>query len=412
MRNGSSDISRPSRGSKLAALALLLACVCGFAVLASGAFGADLQGKIAHRQSQLSHVRHSQAGVSASIAEQNKQIDAIIGEVSRLQQQAAAARSELAAEQAKLDRAKARLAKERKHLQVVKARLKRALMVLRNQLVAIYKSDNPDTLSVVMSSASWSDVVSETDYLESIQNYGQAAASRAKELRNEVKAAVRRMRAARDQIQQARDAVAAKEKRIEASQAQAQAQHDQLISLRAARQSQLNQLESQAQALSDNLSSLQDQAAAAAGTTIGTPVAPPVPGETAQLNSDGTASPPAGAPAAVKSAIEAANQITNTPYIWGGGHGSFSSSGYDCSGSVSFMLNGGGFLSSPLDSTGLETWGSPGPGRWITVYANSTHTWAVVAGLYFDTVGAAPSRWHTSEQSSTSGFIVRHPSGY
>jgi len=242
MRNGSSDISRPPRGSKLAALALLLACVCAFAVLANGAFGADLQGKIAHKQSQLSRVKNSQAGVSASIAEQNKQIDAIIGEVSRLQQQAAAARSELAAEQAKLDRAKARLAKERKHLQVVKARLKRALMVLRNQLVAIYKSDNPDTLSVVMSSASWSDVVSETDYLESIQNYGQAAASRAKELRNEVKAAVRRMRAARDQIQQARDAVAAKEKRIEASQAQAQAQHDQLISLRAARQSQLDKL--------------------------------------------------------------------------------------------------------------------------------------------------------------------------
>ncbi len=112
--------------------------------------------------------------------------------------------------------------------------------------------------------------------------------------------------------------------------------------------------------------------------------------------------------------IAAANSIATTPYVWGGGHGSFSSSGYDCSGAVSFALNGGGFLSSPLDSTGLETWGVPGAGSWITVYANSGHAWAVIAGLRWDTSGDVSGtgpRWHT-DIASTAGFIARHPSGY
>ena len=101
-----------------------------------------------------------------------------------------------------------------------------------------------------------------------------------------------------------------------------------------------------------------------------------------------------------------------TPYIWGGGHGSFESSGYDCSGAVSFALHGGGFLESPLDSTGLETWGEPGPGKWITVYANAEHAWMMIAGLAFDTVGGPGPRWHSSPVDSPEGFIVRHPPGY
>ena len=128
---------------------------------------------------------------------------------------------------------------------------------------------------------------------------------------------------------------------------------------------------------------------------------------------EGQAAAPASAPAAVKAVIAAANSIATTPYVWGGGHGSFNSSGYDCSGAVSFALNGGGFLSSPLDSTGLATWGVPGAGSWITVYANSGHACAVIAGLRWDTSGTsrAGPRWHT-DMASTAGFIARHPSGY
>ena len=176
----------------------------------------------------------------------------------------------------------------------------------------------------------------------------------------------------------------------------------------------IDELEACCQRLADNLASISNQLQTTpSGPTSSTP-APLAPGDQAQVLPNGDAAAPASAPAAVKALIAAGNQINTTPYIWGGGHGSFSSPGYDCSGAVSFVLNGGGFLSSPLDSTGLETWGSPGAGHWITVYANSGHTFAVIAGISWDTVGDVSGtgpRWHTTTES-TSGFIARHPSGY
>ncbi|HET7445922.1 MAG TPA: lytic murein transglycosylase [Solirubrobacterales bacterium] len=138
------------------------------------------------------------------------------------------------------------------------------------------------------------------------------------------------------------------------------------------------------------------------------------PGPTAVLTSDGLASAPSSAPPAVKAAIAAANSIATTPYVWGGGHGSWYSYGYDCSGAVSFALYGAGLLDTPLTSGALESYGEPGPGRWITIYANATHTYAVIAGLRWDTVGDASGtgpRWH-AEPPYPEGFVVRHPTGY
>jgi len=178
------------------------------------------------------------------------------------------------------------------------------------------------------------------------------------------------------------------------------------------RRQALEALESREQALGDNLASISSQMATSGGPVTSSTPAPLTPGETANFISESQASAPAAAPAAVQAAISAANSIATTPYIWGGGHGSFESSGYDCSGAVSFALHGGGFLSSPLDSTGLETWGEPGPGRWITVYANAGHAWMTIAGLAFDTVGGPGPRWHSSPVDSPEGFIARHPPGY
>ena len=124
--------------------------------------------------------------------------------------------------------------------------------------------------------------------------------------------------------------------------------------------------------------------------------------------------PPAGAPEAIKGVINAANTIVGKPYIWGGGHGSWFAPGYDCSGAVSFALAGGGFLATPLDSTQLESWGSPGPGRWLTVYANAVHAFAVIAGFRWDTVGDAGGtgpRWHPVG-GPPPGFVARHVPGY
>ena len=139
------------------------------------------------------------------------------------------------------------------------------------------------------------------------------------------------------------------------------------------------------------------------------------PGATAQLV-NGQAVAPASAPQAVKDAIAAANQIATKPYVYGGGHGSFNDSGYDCSGSVSYALHGGGLLSSPEDSTQLETYGSPGQGQWITLWANSGHVYMRIAGLYFDTAAQSSSngdsRWSTTRVGPASGWVVRHPTGY
>jgi membrane-bound lytic murein transglycosylase B len=137
------------------------------------------------------------------------------------------------------------------------------------------------------------------------------------------------------------------------------------------------------------------------------------PGPQAVLD-NGFASAPEDAPAAVKAAISAANSIDTTPYVWGGGHGDWYSSGYDCSGAVSFALYGAGLLDTPLTSGALESYGEPGPGRWITIYASPTHTYAEIAGLRWDTVGDAQGtgpRWHP-EPPYPEGFVVRHPAGY
>jgi len=140
-----------------------------------------------------------------------------------------------------------------------------------------------------------------------------------------------------------------------------------------------------------------------------------VPGAKAKLV-EGMAVAPASAPPAVKKVIAAANRIRTKPYLWGGGHGRWWDKGYDCSGAVSYALRGAGLLTTPLDSTGLMGWGEAEAGQWISVYANAGHTYAVIAGLRWDTAGATRGtgpRWYASTRSVVKGkFAVRHPSGY
>ncbi len=152
----------------------------------------------------------------------------------------------------------------------------------------------------------------------------------------------------------------------------------------------------------------------------GTECIPGSPGETRTSATcgatllDGRAIAPPGAPPLVKAVIAAANHIDGRPYVWGGGHASFFSKGYDCSGAVSYALHAAGLLDTTMVSGELERWGDPGPGRWITVYANYRHVYMVVAGLRFDTrddlPGVTGPRWHTSRVSGRH-FAARHPAG-
>lgn len=136
-------------------------------------------------------------------------------------------------------------------------------------------------------------------------------------------------------------------------------------------------------------------------------------GDKVEVDKNGQAKSPIGAPDAVQAVIAAGNQITNFPYIWGGGHGSFQARGYDCSGSVSYALRGANLVSEPLVSGDFEDWGEPGPGKWITVYANAGHVFMIVGGVRYDTSfrdGPYGTRWQTAKRPM-SGFVVRHPAG-
>jgi cell wall-associated NlpC family hydrolase len=140
------------------------------------------------------------------------------------------------------------------------------------------------------------------------------------------------------------------------------------------------------------------------------------PGKARLVN--GYAVAPPDTPSEVRAAIAAANRIVGRPYRYGGGHALVEDTGYDCSGTVSYALHGGGFLTTPLDSSGFMRWGAPGRGRWITVYTNPGHAFVVIAGLRLDTSAAGERRssgrgprWRRVLRS-TRGFRARHPEGF
>ncbi|WP_051470915.1 hypothetical protein [Patulibacter minatonensis] len=131
------------------------------------------------------------------------------------------------------------------------------------------------------------------------------------------------------------------------------------------------------------------------------------------LTPGGNAKTPANAPAAVAAIIGSANAIARFPYVYGGGHGSFVDTAYDCSGSVSYALAGAGLVDAPMTSGELAKWGEPGPGRWVTIFANEGHVFMYVAGTRYDTSGRSGvfgSRWNANLRG-TGGFTVRHPPG-
>jgi peptidoglycan hydrolase CwlO-like protein len=377
------------------ALMVLVTLVIGL-LLGQSAIG-DPASKIAQKQDELSRIQSNEGPLSSQIDSMNARVDQLIGEESRVRQEQAAAQHELDQKQAELDQATAQLNAEKAELARIRAKLQAAVGALETLLVDIYKSNDPDVTAVVMRSADWSDLLTRTEYLDHIQNYDDEVVARVRGLRDQITALVNQLQATHDRIMAARDQVAAKERQIASQHAQIQQQQSQLVSARNARQEVLDALLSKEQQIQTDLSNI------------------PAPAGHATLDSSGDAIPPSNAPLAVRAVIEAANQIDDLPYVWGGGHGSFTSSGYDCSGAVSFALHGGGFLSSPLDSTGLEVWGESGGGNWITVFATSGHAWAYIAGLRWDTGGpggGSGPRWSTVMRDDASSFVARHPAGY
>lgn len=154
-------------------------------------------------------------------------------------------------------------------------------------------------------------------------------------------------------------------------------------------------------------------AEAGGGVSLTNSTGKTVSGKKAKLRK-GRAIPPAAAPRRIQRVIRAANKIRNKPYKWGGGHGRWRDSGYDCSGAVSFALHGGRLLARPRASGGLAKWKRRGKGKWLTVYANGSHAYMIVAGLRFDTSmtpGNGPG-WSRKKRSTPGKFVKRHAPGF
>jgi cell wall-associated NlpC family hydrolase len=411
-----SDRRRPAL---IAAFLALLVGVAAMQLLDSGSALGQTKAE------QLESVRDKQTAISGQLEASKGAITELMGQISDARSAEAEANSQLSEAQAKLADATQELDEGRAELDRLRKEYEAARVELEKFLLQIYKSPTPDLGSVLLNSSDIEDYEAKKQYYDRLQEYQNEVIGKAEDLKNQMEDKVTQLADVRAEAEDARDSAQAARDEAAARRADLEAREADLQAARAAHEAMLQQLRSREGTLQEAIQKQAEREAAAAAAATTTPdastPAPPAPtelapGDTATIASDGSAIPPENAPPQVVAAIQAANQIKDTPYVWGGGHGSFESSGYDCSGAVSYMLHGGGFLSSPLDSTGLASWGDEGAGSWITVYANSGHAYAVVAGLRWDTSGTGGSGpgWSTSLDGylDPSAYTVRHPSGF
>jgi peptidoglycan hydrolase CwlO-like protein len=376
----------------LAALAFALSLL---GTVLTDASSGDLQSQISNAQSAASSLQSQIAAESARIRQTNEGLAAAQARLSAVQQQ-------LNARVAELSRVQTELLAARKHLLELENRLRLAAASLAANLVARYEGQQPDLVSVVLESRGFSDLLERIRFLDQIGHQDAQVVSAT--------------RTAKVAVTREADTLAVLERRDRALTEQVLAQRNQVAALQAALLNEhIRQLSarngdaSKLATLNDRLHKLearaaaQARAAAAAGNANVGGIA---------VDTGGMVQPPPGAPPAVAQVIAAGNAIATLPYIYGGGHASFQANGYDCSGSVSYALAAAGLVSSPMVSGDFENWGDPGPGRWITVYANADHVWMEVAGWRFDTVALAQggTRW-AQGGGEFSGFVVRHPPG-
>jgi peptidoglycan hydrolase CwlO-like protein len=371
----------------LAATAAVAAALLGSSLTARSA--GDLQGQIAAGRS-------ASASLQSAIAAETARIRATTNGLQAAQARLAAVQGELSAREAQLRQVQTALLAARTRLVELENRLEVASHALAANLVANYESRRPDVVTVILEARGFSDLLERIGFLQRIghqdaQVVGDTRAARAA-VSNEATA----LAALEYRDRKLTDQVLVQRNQVAALQAALLSQQIAELGARASKTAKLDSLNAQ-------LKSLEAKAAAQARNAVVGGIA---------IDTGGMVQPPPGAPAAVGQAIAAGNAIATLPYLWGGGHGSFHAGGYDCSGSVSYALAAAGLLSSPLDSTGFESWGDPGPGRWITVYANSGHAFMMVAGWRFDTVALAQggTRW-SQTPADTSGFVARHPPG-
>jgi peptidoglycan hydrolase CwlO-like protein len=388
--------ARRSAGSALRRAAIGAGAIT--ALLASSlvpASSGDLQNQISAGQAAASSLQSQIKAESAAISQTTGGLDAARARLAEVQSELTARIAELRSVQTELLSARTRLVNLENELRV-------ATGALEANLRAEYEGAQPDLMTVILNSHGFTQLLNQVTFIQRIgkqdaQIVGNTRAARTAVFHEAIHLGTleERDKSLTDDVLAQRDQVAALEGALLNQQISE-------VSARANHRSQLASLNSKLATLEQKAAQQAQETAAEVNQSVGG----------IAIDTGGMVQAPAGAPQAVREVIAAGNAIATLPYIWGGGHASFQASGYDCSGSVSYALAAAGLLSSPLDSTGFESWGDPGPGQWITVYANAGHAWMEVAGWRFDTVALAETgtRW-AQGGGEFGGMVERHPPG-
>jgi septal ring factor EnvC (AmiA/AmiB activator) len=374
----------------------------------------------ASESSQLQAKKNAAAQLNSEITAESQAISKSATAVASAKQQLATEQASLNRHEQELKKVQVKLVAARDHLVKLENKLRVTSGDLASNLREMYENGNPNLVDVVLQSSGFQNLLQQVDFLKRTQDEDAQIVHMTSEARKRVLAFTvhlgnleMRDRTLTNDIRAQRNHVAAIEEALTKRQiAQEQSrEHD---------KSQLSHVNASISSLQAKIAAQikKQQEKLAAEQAAATQQAEQTPVETNQqvggiaVDTGGMVQAPAGAPEAVKQMIAAGNAIATLPYIWGGGHASFQAAGYDCSGSTSYVLAAAGLLSSPEVSGWFESYGQPGPGRWVTIYANSIHVWMEIAGWRFDTVALAEdgTRW-SQGGGEYSGFVVRHPDG-
>ncbi|HEX7244831.1 MAG TPA: peptidoglycan DD-metalloendopeptidase family protein [Solirubrobacterales bacterium] len=259
--------------TRLAPAALLAAAAALLVLLAAAVASADdLESKLDAKEAKLSEVHERHGVLTTTISHYKDRIERLTGKVAALRTREAAVRDRLDAKQAELDRAVTQLDGAKRHLAVVRSRLKRALLTLRERLVAIYETGTPDVLSVIVGANGYDDLIDRTEYLDRIRGMDEAVVGRVRDLRDEVKRTVARLRGAKLRIEAARDAIAAEEQVFASARAAVEERQAALVAARSRREAALNRIEKTEGDLDGDVASIQAELAARLGESASAPL--------------------------------------------------------------------------------------------------------------------------------------------
>jgi cell wall-associated NlpC family hydrolase len=376
------------------------AAALGTAFVSSGS--ADLQG-------QISSAKNAAASLRSEINADSSQIESTDHGIAGAEARLNGLQSSLDARVGELKTVQGKLLASRDHLIDLENRLHLATQALSANLVAGYEGAKPNLVTVILNSHGFGQLLNQVSFLHRMGHQDASIVSITRIARQEVSDEAQRLGGLEKKDRSLAEAVLQQRNQVAALQAALQHERVEEITRRARAAGHFQSVQARVGALQHKLNVQEAKAAAAARAAAQTGNAN-VGG--LAIDTSGYVQPPADAPEAVKQMIAAGNAIATLPYIWGGGHGSFQADGYDCSGSVSYVLAAAGLLSAPEVSGDFMSYGDSGPGQWVTIYATEGHVWMTIAGWRFDTVALAEdgTRW-SQGGGEYGGYVERHPPG-